>query len=202
MAALLRRYTAGDVDALRLVCLRTAAAGGDATDLVSDPNLPGDVFAVPFGEFAPATSLVLDDGAGRVVGYVLAADDTVAFEAQCEAEWWPLMSERYPIGTGTRPLDEQFIGFIHDPPTAAPEVVTRYRSHLHINLLPDMQGGGWGRVMIELMADLLVSHGSSGIHLGVDANNHPAQRFYERVGFHRLQASPNEVLYGLRLNGR
>lgn len=112
------------------------------------------------------------------------------------------MRERYPLGSGSRPLDEVFIGHVHDPPRAAPEVVERYPSHLHINLLPDQQGGGRGRAMIESMADLLASQGSPGLHLGVDAANRPAQRFYERVGFRRLRATTDEVLFGLPLNDR
>lgn len=202
MVVHLRRIDPDDVGGLRSVCLRTAAAGGDATDLVGDPDLPGDVFAVPYAEFAPDTSLVLDDGTGSVVGYVVAAADTAAFEARCETDWWPHLRERYPMGSGTRPLDEVFIGMIHDPPTTAPAVLVDHPSHLHINLLPIVHGGGWGRTMLTAIADVLLAQGSHGIHLGVDVSNHGAQRFYERVGFRRLETTDDEVLYGMRLTSR
>lgn len=200
MATALRQFAPADVDALRAICLRTGADGRDATDLVTSPDLPGDVFAAPYGVLEPTTSLVLDNGNGDVVGYVVAALDTAAFEARCEAEWWPPMRERYPRSSGIRALDEFFLGLVHEPPTADPSVLARYPSHLHINLLSEMQGSGWGRSMIEAILELLTSRGSTGLHLGVSANNEPAQKFYARLGFERLESDTHEQHFGISLN--
>ena len=200
VVASIRPYAPADLDALRVICLRTGAAGRDATGLVSDPQLPGDVFAAPYGVLEPASVLVLDDGSGRMVGYVLGALDTASFEARCEAEWWPPMRERHPLGAGTRPLDEFFIGLIHEPPSTNPEVLERYPSHLHINLLPEMQGSGWGRRMMDALLDLFTARGSIGLHLGVSADNERARRFYAQLGFERLAYDPQSYQFGISLD--
>lgn len=201
MAAFLRRYAPADLRALREICVRTAAAGLDATDLVSHSDLPGDVFAAPYGVLEPATALVLDDGDGVVVGYAVAALDTASFEARCAAEWWPLMRDRYPLGSAVLPLDGFFLGLVHDPPAAARNVLERHPSHLHINLLPHMQGSGWGRSMIDAILDLLASLGSTGLHLGVSPDNQPAQKFYARLGFESLQGGNSaERILGITLS--
>jgi ribosomal protein S18 acetylase RimI-like enzyme len=200
MSASLRRFRPDDIGALRDICLRTSADGRDATDLVTSPDLPGDVYAAPYGVLEPTTSLVLDNGSGDVVGYVVAALDTAAFEARCEAAWWPKMRKRHPQSSGTRALDEFFLGLVHEPPTADPSVLVLHPSHLHINLLPEMQGSGWGRSMIEAILELLASEGSTGLHLGVSAHNEPAQKFYARLGFKRLHGDNNEPQFGISLN--
>ena len=78
-----------------------------------DPRLFGEIYAAPYGVLEPEHALVLDDGAGAAIGYVLGALDTPAFEARCEAEWWPALRARHPIGSGGNDLDE----LLHrDPP--------------------------------------------------------------------------------------
>jgi ribosomal protein S18 acetylase RimI-like enzyme len=200
VAESLRHYAPADIDALREICLRTAAGGRDATELVSNPQLPGDVFAAPYGVLEPTSVLVLDNGADHVVGYVLGALDTASFEARCEVEWWPLMRTRYPFGAEVRPLDRFFLEQVHEPPLADPGLLAHHPSHLHINLLPEMQGSGWGRSMIEAMLELLAARGSIGVHLGVDADNDAAQKFYARLGFERLESDSDEHQFGISLN--
>jgi ribosomal protein S18 acetylase RimI-like enzyme len=200
VAASLRQYAPADIEALREICLRTGAAGRDATELVSNPQLPGDVYAAPYGVLEPTSVLVLENGADHVVGYVLGALDTASFEARCEMEWWPLMRDRYPFGVGARPLDRFFLTQVHEPPSTEPGLLAHYPSHLHINLLPEMQGSGWGRSMIEAMLELLTSRGSIGVHLGVDADNDAAQKFYTRLGFKHLHSDSNELHFGILLN--
>lgn len=101
-----------DLDALYDICLRTGAAGSDASDLMTDPRLLGEVFAAPYALLETAHAFVLDDGSGRPVGYVLGARDVVDFEQRAEAEWWPALRQRYPeaqgMGWGRRMIDHLF----------------------------------------------------------------------------------------------
>ena len=85
----LRPYEPRDLDRFYDICLRTGAAGQDATDLVGDPKLFGELYAAPYGVLEPEHALVLDDGTGTAVAYVLGALDSRAFAARCEAEWLP-----------------------------------------------------------------------------------------------------------------
>lgn len=178
--------------------MSTGAAGGDATDLVGNPQLIGDVYVVPYTVLEPEHALVLDAG-DRAVGYVVGALDTAVIEARLEEEWWPALRNRHPLGSGSTPLDEELIASIHRPHRTEPGVVERYPSHLHINVLSSVQGGGWGRRLMQTMSELLAADGSTGLHVGVDPANHRAAEFYLRLGFERLSATDGAQWFGIPL---
>jgi ribosomal protein S18 acetylase RimI-like enzyme len=71
---------------------------------------------------------------------------------------------------------------IHHPPRAARRIVEPYPSHLHIDLLPRLQGRGLGRQLLDAWFELVAARGSKGAHLGVGAANARAIRFYRAYG--------------------
>jgi ribosomal protein S18 acetylase RimI-like enzyme len=190
--ARVRSVQASDLDDLYRVCLLTADGGQDATPLFSDPQLPGHIFAAPYAIFEPAHAFVVEDASG-VGGYIVGALDTLAFEAQLEREWWPGLRARYPV-SAAQPRDgmslpeQEARSAIHHPWTVAPELAERFPSHLHINLLPRLQGRGLGRELIETFASSLRADGSRGLHLFVSSRNPRAAAFYDHVGFSELPA--------------
>ena len=195
----LRPYQAGDLDRLYEICLRTGASGGDATALVVEPRLFGELYAGPYAVLEPEHARVIDDGSGCAIGYALGALDTRAFEARCEAEWWPPLRARHPIGSGANDLDELLISMLHRRHPADDEVAAAYPSHLHIDLLPEAQGAGWGRALMEAMHDAFRADGSPGVHHGVSARNTRALGFYLHLGYEELSADGLVHTLGLRL---
>jgi ribosomal protein S18 acetylase RimI-like enzyme len=187
--AQIRPYQAADLDDLYRICLQTAASGQDATTLVSDPMLPGQVFAAPYGLFEPSLAWVAEDEAG-VAGYVLGALDTRAFEGRLERDWWPALRTRYPdprqLADPPSELEWLCLQAIHQPFTAAAALVSSYPSHLHIDLLPRLQGRGLGRRLIEILFAALRADGSPGVHLQVGRTNHRAVAFYQHLGMTEL----------------
>lgn len=182
----LRPYRPGDLDAAYDICLRTGDAGNDASALMDDPRLFGEVWAAPYVTFEPELAHVIDDGEGNAIGYVIGTIDAVAFEERCEREWWPALRERYPRDPeGTR-LDDLLIGLIHERSEPDPALCERYPSELHIDLLPTAQGQGWGRKLIEAVTRSMREAGSPGVHLGTSVKNTRAIAFYEHLGFDRL----------------
>jgi len=194
----IRPYGPDDLDALYDICLRTGAAGEDATALLADRRLLGELFVAPYARLEPEHALVLDDGSGAQ-GYVVGALDTRAFEARLAEEWWPPLLERYPGPSGEGVLDDLFIGLIGHLPPATDEVVARFPSHLHIDLLPPYQSGGWGRRMLDALFAALRADGSTGVHLGVSEANQRAIGFYEHLGFEQLHADGVTRTMGLPL---
>ncbi len=189
-----------DLDRLYEICVRTADAGADATSLHADPSLPGHVWAAPYLIHAPDHAFVVVDADDRAGGYVLAALDSRAFEAELERSWWPDLRARYPRqGEGRTPADQATVELLHDPPTAVDAILRGYPSHLHIDLLPEFQGAGNGRRLIDTVLDSLARAGSSGVHLGVSARNERAMGFYRAVGFTELGASRHGTAFGWRL---
>jgi ribosomal protein S18 acetylase RimI-like enzyme len=196
----LRPYQPADHDAVYDICVRTGAAGEDATPLLGDPALLGHVYAGPYLELTPDLAFVVEDDDG-VAGYILGAADTAEFEDRLERDWWPELRRRYPTyrTDGDAAFDDLLIALMHSPARAPANVVTAYPSHLHIDLLPRLQGQGWGRRLIDTLVERLRAAGSHGLHLGVAAANTNAQAFYRAVGFTELADDGVSVTFAMRL---
>lgn len=195
---MIRDYRPADRDALYRVCLLTADSGRDGTAMYGDPMLVGEVFVGPYLVLQPQFAFVLDDGAGAE-GYVLGAVDTLAFARECEERWWPALRARYrDVEAPEGRSDGWLLEWIRRPP-AAPAAVEEFPSHLHIDLLPRWQGGGWGRRLIERLCEALAAAGSPGVHLEVGRGNERAIGFYRHMGFAELPERRGALLMGRRL---
>jgi ribosomal protein S18 acetylase RimI-like enzyme len=176
----LRPYQDGDLPAMYRVCLLTGDAGRDATPLFRDPELLGHLYCGPYPTADPSLSLVVADGDG-VAGYLVGTADSIGFARWEEERWWPALRARYPLGPEDGTADRRLVDRIHHRPS--PESPPGFPAHLHIDLLPRLQGQGWGRRLIEAFAGLLGERGVPGMHLDVDPRNTGALAFYERLGF-------------------
>jgi ribosomal protein S18 acetylase RimI-like enzyme len=187
--AQIRPYQPRDLDALYRICLLTSDAGADGSAIYRDPKLVGHLYAGPYGVLSSETAFVVEDEEG-VGGYILGAIDTRAFEARQEAEWWPGLRPLYADPTGTPPedwnADQRAAWLIHHRFPAPRRVVTPFPSHLHIDLLPRLQGQGLGRRLIDLWLETAKAMGSRGVHLGVNRANARAIRFYLAYGLDQL----------------
>jgi ribosomal protein S18 acetylase RimI-like enzyme len=182
--ARIRPYRPADLDALYQICLRTGRNGDDATALYRDPWLIGHVHAAPYGIFQPSLAFVAEDDEG-VGGYVLGALDTESFEERLEREWWT--------------ADQRKAYRIHHDFRSPAEVTARYPSHLHIDMVPRLQGGGNGRRLMNTLTAALREQGSPGVHLGVYAVNTRAVGFYRHVGFTELSSGNGAITFGMDL---
>jgi ribosomal protein S18 acetylase RimI-like enzyme len=196
----LRHYRPGDHDAVYDVCVRTGAAGEDATHLLRDPALLGHIYAGPYLALEPDLAFVVEDHGG-VAGYILGAADTAAFEDRLERDWWPRLRRRYPAyrTDGDAVFDDLLIALMHSPARTRVDLVATYPSHLHIDLLPRLQGQGWGRRLIDTLVERLRATGSRGLHLGVATANTKAQAFYVAVGFTKLADDGVSVTFAMPL---
>jgi ribosomal protein S18 acetylase RimI-like enzyme len=194
----------GDLDALYRIALATGDSGADAAHLYRDPSLVGRLYAAPYAVLEPQFALVVEDASG-VGGYIVGALDTLAFEARLETEWWPALRLQYADPGGdpkTWTRDQVGAYQIHHPRPPPARITGPYPSHLHINLLPHLQGRGLGQVMIDAWLARIAAAGSRGLHLGVSPVNHRAIRFYRAYGleefrFPRPKPEP-DALYFVR----
>jgi ribosomal protein S18 acetylase RimI-like enzyme len=196
----LRPYRAGDHDAVYDICVRTGAAGEDASPLLQDPAILGHVYAGPYLALAPELAFVVEDDDG-VAGYILGAADTAEFEDRLEREWWPGLRRRYPTyrTDADAVFDDLLIALMHSPVRTRADLAAMYPSHLHVDLLPRLQGQGWGRRLIDTLVERLRAAGSHGLHLGVATANTKAQAFYPVVGFTRLDDDGVTVTFTMPL---
>jgi ribosomal protein S18 acetylase RimI-like enzyme len=202
--ARIRPYRPGDLADLYRICLQTADNGQDATAIFRDPKLPGHVYAAAYATFEPSLCFVAEDAAG-VGGYIVGALDSQAFERRLERDWWPALRVSYPeppedLAAGLSLAEQYAIHDIHHPWPPSADLGTPFPSHLHINLLPRLQGRGIGRRLIETLIGSLRGQGSRGVHLVVGHGNGRAADFYRHIGFMELPATDVHLL-GMDLRG-
>lgn len=198
MTFAIRPYQESDLRDLYRICLLTGYNGEDARPHMRDHDLLGHIFAAPYGVLEPDLAFILTNN-GVPCGYVLGARDSLAFAERCEREWFPALRERYSLpDPEDQSIEARFTRRIHDG-IRLKENVAGYPAHLHIDLLPEGQGKGWGRKMMETFLHRLRAIGVPGVHLGVSATNIRAIGFYERMGFQRLHEYPDSMVYAMRL---
>ncbi|OKI28887.1 GNAT family N-acetyltransferase [Streptomyces sp. CB03911] len=191
----IRPYRPADREAVYDICVRTAEAGGDATGLYKNEQVLPDNFAGPYLELEPGLAFVLDDGRGTAVGYVLGTSDTARFVTGLRERWLPQVGHLYPPPAG-EPADgdELMAMLLHNPERMILPELADYPAHLHIDLLPEFQGRGFGRLLIERLLDALHRAGAERVHLGMVSANTGARAFYDRTGFHVVPVPDPGVL--------
>lgn len=197
----IRPYRPADREAMYEICVKTADAGGDASGILSDDRIWGDIFAVPYVERHPDLAWVVESEDGRAIGYIVATDDTDAFNAWFRDEWWPAFHERFPRPAELVTREDRMIAYAYNRAPGIDENAAEYPAHLHIDLMPETQGQGLGRALVETLFAELTRRGVRGLHLGMDATNTGASAFYERLGMTELPAAPGSRSYGVRFTG-
>ena len=89
-------------------------------------------------------------------------------------------------------MEQRVYHELHDVSAGEPPPgldLTKYPSHLHIDLAPEAQGYGQGRRMMLAMLAALREHGSAGAYLQMHEGNMRARRFYAKLGFEVLTLS-------------
>jgi ribosomal protein S18 acetylase RimI-like enzyme len=184
--ARVRPFERADTDACYEVCLRTAHNGGDASELHTDPRIVGEVWVGPYLARWPDHAFVVEDEQG-VGGYIVGAPDTDTHDGWLVREWMVPLRERYPQGIfPAGSADADCVNLIHVPPRVPAEIVKNHPAHLHIDLLPRLQGHGLGRDLIRTLFTSLRAVGVPAIHLGCSPENTNAIAFYRRLGFEDL----------------
>jgi ribosomal protein S18 acetylase RimI-like enzyme len=198
MAPVIRPATKADEAALSNICLLTANAGTSAKDLHTDPALPGLIYSLPYVNLESTWGFVLVDD-GEVVGYTLGAFDTRKFEESAETDWWPSLKARYgpllqdPDAVLT-PADRTYINTIMAFPRASDAQIAFAPAHLHIDILPSHQRQGWGRKLIGQAMECLKQNEVQSVWLGMDTRNIEAARFYERLGFEKVDGAQEGIV--------
>ncbi|KAF2414111.1 GNAT family N-acetyltransferase [Microbacterium sp. B35-04] len=199
----IRPFRPGDEPALVDICLKTADAGADATGILDDDDLWAEIFVLPYAARHPEFAFVVEADDGRVVGYVVGTPDSAAFEEWFRAEWWPRHAERWPRPqsgqAATASRQDGILRYAYSRAGGAQPFGDEYPAHLHIDLLPETQGQGLGRRLIETLEDALRKAGVPGLHLVASADNTGAIAFYPRVGFEPLPSPEGIQVFATRL---
>ncbi len=144
MTQTIRPYAPADLPALREICLRTAAAGGDATGLYSSDDVMPDLFCEPYLLLEPELASVIETETG-MAGYIIGTADTRSFVDRYEQQWMPRLAAKYTHVDPPVTPEEKLLHLGFTPRRMLIEEVDEFPAHLHIDLLPEVQGRGVGR---------------------------------------------------------
>ncbi|WP_033373621.1 GNAT family N-acetyltransferase [Glaciibacter superstes] len=195
----IRPYRPEDRAAVYRICTLTGDGGNDATGLHVSDDLVPDIFAGPYVDFEPELAFVVDtssDTGTTIAGYIVATADTRAFVERYRSQRLPAFAAKYPREPGPVP---EMVDLGYQPERMLVAEVDEYPAHLHIDLLPELQGMGFGRQLVRTLLAALAARGIRGLHLTMAASNTPARAFYDRLGFVELRSStPDAPVLGIR----
>jgi ribosomal protein S18 acetylase RimI-like enzyme len=195
----IRPFRAGDEAALAEICLKTADAGADATGVFDDDAIWAEIFVLPYVHRHPDLAFVVETDDGRVAGYIVCAPDTIAFEDWFQHAWWPEHGARWPRPEVERTRQDGTLIYAYSRRGGSEPYGDAYPAHLHIDLLPELQGQGWGRRLIETLVAALRERGVDGLHLAASTDNTGAIAFYPRVGFTAIPSHPGVQAFGMQI---
>jgi GNAT superfamily N-acetyltransferase len=182
----IRPFRSDDLEALYRISLATGHAGGDASHLYADPRLMGHIYAAPYALLESGLALVVEDGDG-VAGFAVGTTDTTAWERRLEHEWWPALRERYAMPAESDASEwtpDQRRAFMIHRPAPTPSVVAQpYPAHLHLNLLPRLQGRGVGTTLFDRWTSVASAQGAKALHVAVNRANVGGASFWRKMGF-------------------
>jgi GNAT superfamily N-acetyltransferase len=165
-----------------------------------------------FTLLSPSTCLVLDDGSGVAVGYIVGCPSIPAFVESYPAYISQILDPSEEISkpehlTAKAPW---FIPGTEDdvnPECLAQQAynpnwllldgrdkLLEWKAMLHIDLLEPFQGKGWGRKLIDGFVERVRQEGGygQGVHLVAGGENEKVVGFYEKVGFRVLPGGEKE----------
>ncbi|MFA3781795.1 GNAT family N-acetyltransferase [Melioribacteraceae bacterium 4301-Me] len=195
----IRNYSKKDLERLYEICLKTGNSGKDASHIYNDHKLLGHYYVAPYVIFHPELTfiLALND---LPIGYILGTNNSYNFYLQCEKDYFPAFRKKYtlPSKDDISP-DANIIRLIYKGHLPKDELKS-YPAHLHIDILPEGQGQGFGKKLINTFTNKLREMDVPAVHLEVGKKNTNAIRFYEKTGFHLIKEYEFSLAYGMYLS--
>lgn len=180
--ATIRRMRESDLSDVEYVCRVTAGveeSPDPATKLIMTR-----MFSTYYVRESYNNSFVLADENDKAVGYLLCEPDYKRFNKifrKIDVPEISAINKKSGFRAWTFPIPYNILG-------------RKYPAHLHIDLLPEYQGKGYGKIMIETLLDDLKEKNVKGIMLMASAQNTGAIRFYTRLGFKTLLSALGTVV--------
>ncbi len=163
-----------DTAAVEYVC-RVTAGPGCAREPVQS-NVIAKMFSTYYARECCDTSFVLADDDDIAVGYVMCEPDYKRYGRlfrRIDMKNIYHINKKSAFDAWLMPFPYFFLG-------------RKYPAHLHIDILPEYQGNGYGAQMMNTMLSNLKQKNVKGIMLMASKDNHGAIRFYQRLGFNVL----------------
>lgn len=197
----IRPATDADVPYLYEICLKTGHTGGDATSFFQNPYMLGSYWAAPYLHFNKELCFIAENKDGRPAGYIVGTRDTAQYNNWLAQNWLPILQRHYAYLEPKNEKEKNLLAQIQKQTVGAGVWENiGYPAHLHIDLLPELQGQGMGRRLIEAWLEKAKELRVAGVHLGVSAHNTGAIGFYQHLGFSILETKEHSITFGMKLH--
>lgn len=185
--AVIRKARKSDLKEVEYICRMTAGEGSRRDE--HRGRVVSKTYSSYYIEHDCDCCFVLTDDADLPVGYILCAPNAAKFKKIYKKKYVP---EIYSLSK--RDGREAF--FI---PYSYMLFSKKYPAHLHINLMPDYQGVGYGSTLMRELFSELDRRRIRGVMLEVDSYNTGAVEFYKKHGFKVLFEAFGAILMGKKL---
>ena len=191
----IRQAHLSDLPYIYDICLKTGFNGKDASVVISDPLMIGQYYAAPYLHYEIDNCFIVDKDY-IPFGYILGVSSTENYYKWLNTYWLPMIRNRYPETLSPKSDFERFLIDIINQDAVFEEFLFDYPSHLHIDLLPQIQRKGIGQQLMITFIKKLKEKGSTGLHFGVGVENTNAIEFYKKMGFLEIKSIPGTIFMG------
>lgn len=185
--ATIRKAEKKDIKDIEYICRMTAGPVCQREPITG--NRVAKIYSTYYATECTDSCFVLADESDKAVGYVL-----------CEPDWKRysrLYREKYVPQIFALKKRDGFVAWFFPVPYMV--FSPRYPAHLHIDILPEFQGQGYGTKMLEKLFEELRGKGIKGVMLMAGGENEGAIRLYKRMGFEMLLHTKHAAVMGKKL---
>lgn len=182
----IRQCNLADMPYIYDICWKTAYRGRSVEDIFTDKFKTGHYFAAPYLYHDPECCFAAADN-GRPLGYIVGTSDTAGYTEWLNSKWLPKVRECCNTAHDEKlhPI-EQYLNKCIRNDTVLDKSLAEYPAHLHIDLLPELRGGGYGRRLMEIFFRQCATKGAGKVHLAVARANENALAFYRKMGMYTI----------------
>lgn len=195
----IRQCTLADLPYIYEICWKTGDNGTPLDSAFSDKFKMGHYYAAPYLHHDLGCCFAATEK-GIPKGYILGSADTVNYTKWFNSQWLPSVRKLYDLESqGEYGPRETFLNECIKNDTVLHKSLYEFPAHLHINLLPELQGKGLGRKLMDTFFERCRKKGANRVHLGVSKVNTGALTFYRKMGMYPIYETESAFFLGYDL---
>ena len=178
----IRKYKASDKESLRYICKETTWDDNkkNVHKLETIPMIFNDYFT----SFEPENIFVAVNENDIPVGYVICSSNYALFKEKMKSYIKPMVKKEYPASL------LMFWATYFSVVLAKKE----FKTHLHIDLLPEAQRKGLGTLLINELTAHLASNNIKNVSVVTINKNSMGYKFYCKYGFRTIQQFSKNII--------
>jgi GNAT superfamily N-acetyltransferase len=195
----IRQCTIEDLPYIYEICYLTGYDKVTLETICEDKYKTGHYYAAPYLYFDIECCFVVTVE-NIPKGYILGTHDTETYTQWLNTHWLPKVRKYYDLQKfqNRDPFETHLNNCIIND-TEIEDRLKDYPAHLHIDLLPELQGKGMGRKLIEVFFNRCREKGAQRVHLGVSKENPGAIAFYNKLGMYVISEDEEGINMGYDL---